>query len=48
VGAGVGIFLILLHGMVDFNLHIPANNIFFAFLGAVFFHIPGQKKAIKH
>jgi O-antigen ligase len=41
VGAGVGIFLILLHGLTDYNLRIPANMIYFAFLAAVFFH-PGE------
>jgi len=24
--------------MIDFNLHIPANAVFFAFLAGVFFH----------
>lgn len=38
IGAGVGLFLLLLHTLVDFNLHIPANGIFFAFLLGVFFH----------
>lgn len=47
VGAGIGLLLILLHGLVDFNLHIPANSIFFAFLSAVFLHIY-DKKAIEH
>jgi hypothetical protein len=37
VGAGIGILLMLLHTLVDFNLHKPANAIFFAFLAAVFF-----------
>lgn len=36
-GAGIGLFLMLLHTLVDFNLHIPANALFFAFLAAVFF-----------
>jgi O-antigen ligase len=45
VGAGVGIFLILLHGLTDYNLRIPANMIYFAFLAAVFFH-PGE--ALEH
>ncbi len=38
VGAGIALALMMLHGLVDFNLHIPANAIFFAFLAAVFFH----------
>ena len=36
VGAGVGLLLIALHSLVDFNLQIPANTIFFSFLAAVF------------
>ncbi len=38
IGAGIGVFAMMLHGMTDFNLHIPANALFFAFLMAVFFH----------
>lgn len=38
VGAGIGILLILLHSFVDYNLHKPANAIYFAFLLAVFMH----------
>ncbi|MFW2439221.1 MAG: O-antigen ligase family protein, partial [Arenicellales bacterium] len=30
-GAGIGIFLIILHSAIDFNLHKPANAVFFAF-----------------
>ena len=37
-GAGVGMGLLLLHGLTDFNLRIPANMALFAFLAAVFFH----------
>ena len=44
IGAGIGILLILLHSLVDFNLHIPANAIYFAFLGAVFLHKPDEKR----
>jgi len=43
VGAGIGLFLMMLHGLTDFNLHIPANAIYFAFLAAVFFY-PQNKK----
>jgi O-antigen ligase len=32
VGAAIGIFLMALHGFVDFNLRIPANAIVFALL----------------
>jgi len=38
VGAGIGLLLMILHGLVDFNLHIPANMAFTAFLLAVFLH----------
>ncbi|CAH9018329.1 O-antigen ligase family protein [Candidatus Nitrosacidococcus sp. I8] len=38
IGAGIGTLLLLLHTFVDFNLHIPANAIFFAFLLGVFFY----------
>ncbi|MFO1433611.1 MAG: O-antigen ligase family protein [Candidatus Competibacteraceae bacterium] len=37
-GAGISLLLLILHSAVDFNLHIPANAIFFAFVAAVFFH----------
>ena len=37
VGAGIGIILMLIHSILDFNLHKPANAVFFAFLLAVFF-----------
>ena len=30
----------LLHSLVDFNLRIPANAVFTAFLAAIFFHRP--------
>jgi O-antigen ligase len=38
VGAGIGLLLMALHSLTDFNLHIPANAIYFALLAAVFFH----------
>jgi O-antigen ligase len=38
VGAGIGLFLMALHSLTDFNLHIPANAIYFALLAAIFFH----------
>jgi O-antigen ligase len=37
VASGIGIFILLLHSLVDFNLHTPANAIVFAFLCGVFF-----------
>jgi O-antigen ligase len=38
--AGVGITLLLLHSLLDFNLHIPANVVYFAFLCGIFFSEP--------
>jgi O-antigen ligase len=38
ISAGLGLLLIGLHGLIDFNLHIPANAVYFAFLAGVFFH----------
>jgi hypothetical protein len=46
VGAGIALGLMLLHSLVDFNLHIPANAIFFAFLAAVFFHQHEEEKTL--
>ncbi|KOR27590.1 hypothetical protein TI04_13005, partial [Achromatium sp. WMS2] len=37
VGAGLGVLCLLLHSLADFNLHIPANSVFFAFLAGIFF-----------
>ncbi len=37
IGAGIGLFLMLLHSLVDYNLHMPANMVYFAFLAGVFF-----------
>jgi len=42
VGTGIGIFLLLLHELVDYNLHIPANMVYFAFLAGIFFSDPDQ------
>lgn len=38
VGAGISLFLMALHSLTDFNLHIPANAIYFALMAGVFFH----------
>ena len=40
IAAGVSILLMMLHSLVDFNLHTPANMIYFAFVMGLFFH-PG-------
>jgi O-antigen ligase len=47
VGAGVGLLMLALFGLTDYNLRIPANQIYFALLAAVFFHPgrPGGKEA---
>ncbi len=42
-GAGISLFLMMMHSMVDFNLRIPANAVFAAFLAALFFHRPLEK-----
>ena len=42
IGAGIGIFLMLLHTLTDYKLHIPANVFFFAFLAGIFFADPAQ------
>lgn len=39
-GAGIGIGLILIHSLTDFNLHTPANMIAFAFINGLFFRKP--------
>jgi O-antigen ligase len=41
IAAGISLLLIGLHGLIDFNLHIPANALFFAFVAGIFFH-PGS------
>jgi len=43
-GAGIALLLMMLHTLVDFNLHIPANAVFTAFLAAVFFHPAAEKE----
>ena len=39
MAAGLGMAAMLVHGLVDFNFHIPANAIYFSFLAGVFFHL---------
>jgi hypothetical protein len=48
IGAGIGLTLLLLHSLVDFNLHIPANVVYFAFLAAVFFTDPDATDPAHH
>jgi O-antigen ligase len=38
VGAGLAVLLTLMHEMVDFNLFVPANLVYFAFFAGVFFY----------
>ena len=38
VGAGLGLLLMLLHELVDYNLFIPANMVYFAFLAGLYKH----------
>lgn len=45
VGAGLGMLAMLLHGIFDFNFHIPANAIYFSFLAGIFFFIPSSDHA---
>ena len=43
-GAGIALLLMMLHSLVDFNLRIPANAVFTAFLAAMFFHRPLEEE----
>ncbi|MGB5600186.1 MAG: O-antigen ligase family protein [Thiothrix litoralis] len=42
-GAGIGMLLVLLHAYVDFNFHIPANALFFAFLAGLFLRVERKR-----
>jgi hypothetical protein len=44
-GAGIALLLMMLHGLTDYNLHIPANAIYFAFLAATFLHRQEEKNS---
>jgi hypothetical protein len=48
VGAGAGIFLILLHELVDYNLRTPANLIFFTVLVGIFFTDLDSEVTVHH
>ena len=43
--AGVSVLLMLLHSMLDFNLHIPANAGYFAFLAGIFLRRESPRSA---
>lgn len=45
VGAGLGMLAMILHALVDFNFHIPANALYFSFLAGVFFLTPDEGRA---
>lgn len=36
--AGIGMLILLIHALVDFNFHVDANMIFFSFFAGLFFH----------
>ena len=42
VAAGLGVLAMAIHGAFDFNFHIPANAVYFAFLAGVFFYDPRE------
>ena len=42
VAAGLGMLAMILHGLVDFNFHIPANALYFSFLAGIFFLTRGE------
>jgi O-antigen ligase len=42
IAAGFSVLALALHGIFDFNFHIPANAVYFAFLAGVFFYEPRQ------
>lgn len=48
VGAGISVLLLLLHEWVDYNLHTPANSIFFAFFAGIFFSSIQPDSTEKH
>ncbi len=43
-GAGIGLFLLLLHGLTDFNWHIPANALYAALLAGIFVSRPDRQR----
>jgi O-antigen ligase len=45
VGAGLGMLALLVHGLFDFNFHIPANAIYFSMLAGIFFFTPAEDRA---
>jgi O-antigen ligase len=45
IAAGLGMLAMILHGLFDFNFHIPANAIFFSLLAGIFFFTPAEDRA---
>ena len=45
VAAGLGMLAMIVHGIFDFNFHIPANAIFFSLLAGIFFFTPAEDRA---
>jgi O-antigen ligase len=43
--AGLGMLAMIVHGAFDFNFHIPANAVYFAFLAGIFFFTPAEDLA---
>lgn len=48
VGSGIGVLMLLLHSLGDFNLQIPANAIFFAFFVGVFFKYYNETETVNN
>ncbi len=46
-GAGLGLLVMALHGLTEYNWHIPANAIYFALMAAVFFHRGEPEAAVE-
>ena len=42
VAAGLGVLAMAMHSLVDFNLHIPANQIYLALLAGLFFRVNAE------
>jgi hypothetical protein len=41
----MGMLAMILHGLFDFNVHIPANAIYFSLLAGIFFFTPAEDRA---
>jgi hypothetical protein len=44
VGAGLAVAALAVHGGFDFNFHIPANALYWAFFAGVFWITPGADR----